>query len=110
MQREAAFDAFAGDQAAHRGAAGGAAALEGDHGASEDLDALLVAFLDQVVDVDGIADPEVGDRGLHVLEFERAQDVHGVLVGWKSGLEWGLGCSGGLLAVAAGGFRELLAG
>jgi hypothetical protein len=44
---------------------------------AEQLHAFLVAFLDQVVDVDGVTDSEVRNRRLHVLEFELAQDVHG---------------------------------
>src|SRR5262252_9989312 len=76
MEREHALDAFAADEPAHGGDAADAAALDGDDDAAEDLDALLVAFLDQVVDVDAVADAEVGDRGLHVLDLELPQDVH----------------------------------
>src|SRR5690606_18619679 len=77
VQGERPLDAFPGNNAAHLDGAADATAVECDDRAGEQLHALLLAFLNQVVHVDGIADPKVGKRGLHVLEFELAHDVHG---------------------------------
>ena len=72
VQRERTLDTFTSNNAANLDGAADAAAVERDDGAREQLHAFLIAFLDQVVHVDGVADPEVGERGFHVLEFELA--------------------------------------
>ena len=62
VQREDALDAFALDDAADGEHLAHALAAAGDHHAAEDLDALLLAFQDALVDVHLVADLELRGR------------------------------------------------
>src|SRR5690606_34723123 len=78
------LDALAGDDAPNGDRLAEAAALVGDHGAREDLDALLVAFLDEVVDVDGVAHVQHRQVLFAALRFQCLDQFHrssGSLVG-----------------------------
>ena len=50
--------------------------MPGDDVALEDLDAFLVAFPDQHVDLDRVADGERLDVLLHILLFDGLQGIH----------------------------------
>src|SRR5262245_11015736 len=71
MQREGALDAHAVGNLAHGKGGAGAAALARNHHAFVNLDALLVAFLDDRVHANGVADPEAVERLLAcILGFD----------------------------------------
>ena len=76
VQREHALDAFALHDAAHRDRAADAAALVRDHRADEQLHALLLAFLDEVVHFDGVTDLTLGEDLLAELFFDLLHPMH----------------------------------
>ena len=64
-----------GDLAHREGAAGGAAVNANDI-ALENLDALLFAFDNAQVNLDGVAGTEFRDIHAHIFAFDFANDVH----------------------------------
>ena len=71
------FHAFAVAQFADGdGLALGEAALADDD-AGKNLDTLLAAFDDAVMDLDGIADIHVNEVGFHLLAVDLLEDIHG---------------------------------
>jgi len=81
VEGEGPLDAFVGDDAADDDRLVDGRALDGDDDAGEDLDTFLVAFDDADVDVDVVADGDVGKVGLHVPLFDLFDDrvSHGVV-------------------------------
>jgi hypothetical protein len=77
MDRVNAFHAFAvAELADGDGLALGEAALADDD-AGKNLDALLAAFNDPVMDLDCITDVQFGGIGLHLLAVDLLEDIHG---------------------------------
>src|SRR5512143_3897803 len=76
MEGEDALDADAERDLADREGGLGPAAALADDVAAEDLDALLVAFPDDDVDLDGVADVEGHEVLLELFILERADDGH----------------------------------
>ena len=73
------FHAFAVAQLADGdGLALGEAALADDD-AGKNLDTLLAAFDDALMDLDGIADIHVNEVGFHLLAVDLLEDIHGGL-------------------------------
>ena len=73
MDREDPFDAFALDEVADGDHFADAGAAAGDHGAAEYLRPLLLAVEELLVNIDRVADAEIGHigffiRGLNDLE------------------------------------------
>ncbi len=83
VEREDTFDAFVVDDAADGEGGVDAVALLHDDGAGEDLDTFLVAFDDALVDIDDVADFELGGLGLEVLGLNVGHEcvLHCVFLG-----------------------------
>ena len=70
MKRENSLDPFAGNDAADSESCAASAALAGNHRSREHLNPLLVSFDDSNVNVDGVADVELGDFRPQLLLLE----------------------------------------
>ena len=70
MQGEDTFHTFVADHTADGEEFVDASAFAGDDGTGKDLDADLVAFHDSTVDVDGVANLELGNIRLEAFRFD----------------------------------------
>ena len=80
MDREDALDAFTLDQPANRHGLAHAGVLAGDHVAFKNLHAFLRAVEDLLVDLDAIANAEVGHVGFTLRLFDDLE--RGGFHGW----------------------------
>ena len=75
MEGELALDALTVDDTAHDKHLAGSAAGTGDDHAVKDLDTLFVAFEDLAVNVDGVADGELGNLRLTAEVFDLFENL-----------------------------------